>query len=230
MTQAISSYARALLSAPRYLATDVIEFFTTVARYYPNTQFRRADMRCMRTYLLRSPYKICQRYLRDLPDHRVQKIYGETFFTTLETIARAVNLTDKDVIYDLGCGRGRAVFWFNAIYKCRAVGVEIFPVFVTEARSIKTRLRLDGVEFIYANLMDIDYDDATVIYFYGTAFNDDAIAAVTKHFKKLKRGTRVVSVSYALADHTNTRLFETEQKIRGKFLWGETDIFIQRRV
>lgn len=230
MTRALPSYVRALVSAPRYLATDAIEFFTTVSRYYRNAQFRRADMRCMRAYLLRSPYRICQRYLRDLPDTRVQKIYGETFFSTLDKIARAVNLTENDVVYDLGCGRGRAVFWFNAIYKCRAVGVEIFPTFVTDARRIKNQLGIDGVEFIYANLLDIDYHDATVIYFYGTAFNDAAIAAVIERLKRVRTGTRIVSVSYALSDQTRSRPFELVEKIRGKFVWGETDIYIERRL
>ncbi|MEN3297118.1 MAG: hypothetical protein V7642_6371 [Burkholderiales bacterium] len=230
MTNALVSYSKALLRAPLYLATDIIEFAATVKRYYPNTQFRRADLRCMSAYLLRSPYRICQRYLRDMPDDKVQKIYGETFFTTLETIARAVGLSEKDVIYDLGCGRGRGVFWFNAMYKCRAVGVEIHPGFVTEARRIKNKLGIDRVEFIYANLMDLDYDDATVVYFYGTAFSDTAIASIVDRFRKLKRGTRVVSVSYPLMPYTKGPLFELEQKIRGKFVWGETNIFIQRRL
>jgi SAM-dependent methyltransferase len=230
MTHALVSYSKALLRSPLYLATDIIEFVTTVVRYYPNAQFRRADLRCMSAYLMRSPYRICQRYLRDFPDNKVQKIYGETFFTTLDTIARAVGLSEKDVIYDLGCGRGRGVFWFNAMYKCRAIGVEIYPVFVTEARRIKKKVGIDGVEFICANLMDLDYDDATVIYFYGTAFNDEAIAAVVDRFRKLKRGTRIVSVSYALTAYTKAPLFELEQKIRGKFLWGETNIFIQRKL
>jgi SAM-dependent methyltransferase len=230
MTHSFTSYAKALVFAPRYLVADVFEFLATVARYYPNAQFRRADMRCLWAYLLRDAYRTCQSYLRDLPDNRVQKIYGETFFTTLDAIARAVNLSENDVIYDLGCGRGRGVFWFNAMYKCRAVGVEIYPVFVTVARRIKKRLGIDGVEFIYANLMDIDYDDATVIYFYGTAFNDEAIASVVDCLKSVKPGTRVVSVSFALTRYTNAPLFELEQKIHGRFLWGEADIFIQRRL
>lgn len=229
MAPALMSYVKALAHAPRYLARDVIEFFNTMIRYYPNAQFRRADLRCMRAYLWRSPYKLCHRYLRNFPDARVQKIYGETFFSTLDTIARAVGLSDSDVVYDLGCGRGRAVFWFNAIYKCRAVGVELHPVFIAEARRIKNKLGIDGVEFIYANLMDIDYDDATVIYFYGTVFNREAISAAIERFKRVKRNTRIVSVSYALGDYTNAPLFEIEQKLRGRFLWGETDIYIQRR-
>lgn len=230
MTQAFFSFLKSLAHSPLYLATDVIEFFITVVRYYPNAWFRRADLRCLLPYLLRNPYRICQRYLRSLPDDRVQKIYGESFFTTLDTIAKAVNLSEKDVIYDLGCGRGRSVFWFHAMYKCRAVGVEIFPLFVTQARKIKKKLGMDGVEFIYGNLMDLDYDDATIIYFYGTAFTNEAVAKLMSRFNTLKAGTRVVSVSYPLPDYTDELAFELEQKIKGKYLWGYADIYIQRKL
>src|SRR5437870_2849571 len=88
MMQTIFSLLQALAYYPRYLATEVFEFVVTVIRYYPNAQFRRADLLCLWAYLMRSPDKICQRYLRDFSNNRVQKIYGETFFTTLETIAK----------------------------------------------------------------------------------------------------------------------------------------------
>ncbi len=228
--QTVFSIFRALAAYPRYLIIDAIEFVVTVRRYYPNAQFRRADLRCLWAYLLRSPYTICQRYLQDFPDDKVQKIYGESFFTTLEEIAKAVKLTERDTIYDLGCGRGRSVFWFNAMYKCRAVGVEINPTFVRQARKIKKKVGMDGVEFIFANLMDIDYDDATVIYMYGTAFTDQAIAKLVDCFTALRPGTRVVSVSYPLTDYTDVPLFELEQTIKGKYLWGDANIYVQRKI
>lgn len=107
MTQALFSQLKAFACSPLYLAIDVFEYLIAVARYYPNPQFRRADLRCLRAYFLRDPYAMYRRYLRDFPDDEVQKIYGESFFTTLDAIAKAVNLAEKDVVYDLGCGRGR---------------------------------------------------------------------------------------------------------------------------
>lgn len=232
MTKYLFPALRALLAYPRYLATDLAEFATTVTRYYRNPQFRRADIRCLLAYLVHTPETICHRYLRHYSDNEVQKIYGETFFTTLEVIADAVRLQKDDVIYDLGCGRGRSVFWFNAIVGCRAIGVEINPTFITKAKKIQKKVGFDNVEFLLANVMDLDYGDATVIYLYGSAFNEAAITRLVNRFKTLKPGTRVVSVSYSLNPYADgdAPLFVLEQKITGKYLWGSTDVYIQRKI
>ncbi|MGH8807417.1 MAG: class I SAM-dependent methyltransferase [Noviherbaspirillum sp.] len=230
MMQTLISPLKALAAYPRYVAADVGAFFSTVARYYPNARFRRADLHCLRAYLLHNPDAICRRYLRDAADDEGQKIYGETFFTTLEAIANAVGLSDKDVVYDLGCGRGRSVFWFNAMYGCKAIGVDINRYFVIQARGIQRKAGIEGVEFILANALDLDYEDATLIYLYGTAFTDAAIAKLVKRFASLKEGTRVVSVSYPLNAYAAEPLFELEQTIKAKYLWGTADIYIQRKL
>lgn len=226
----LTSLAKALAAYPVYVARDMAELARTVARYYPNRQFRRADLRCLWAYLMRNPDAICQRYLRNFPDDEVQKIYGETFFTTLDDIAQALQLSEKDVVYDLGCGRGRGVFWLRAVRGCRAVGVEINPAFVIEARRIQKKAGIDDVEFILGNLMDLDYAEATAIYLYGTAFSDEAIARVIDCFRALKPGTRVVTVSYALTAYTDEPLFELEQQFKGRFLWGHANLFVQRKL
>jgi SAM-dependent methyltransferase len=230
MLQTAIAPFKALTAYPSCLAAEIGDFFSTVARYYPNARFRRADFHCFLAYLTRSPEAICHRYLRDACDDDVQKIYGETFFTTLEEIADAVGLSERDVIYDLGCGRGRTVFWFNALRGCRAVGVDINRYFIVQARRIQRKADIDGVEFVLANVLDLDYDDATVIYLYGTAFSDTAVMRLVRRFASLKKGTRVVSVSYPLNDYADTPLFKLERTINGKFPWGDTEIYIQRKL
>ncbi|HJV84792.1 MAG TPA: class I SAM-dependent methyltransferase [Noviherbaspirillum sp.] len=220
----------ALAAYPVHVLNGFKEYATTIRRYYPNPRFRRADLLCLWAYLTRDPHAICEHFLRDYPDDQVQKMYGESFFTTLEKIAEAVDLDDKDVVYDLGCGRGRSVFWFNTMFGCRAVGIEINPMFVINARLIQKALDIDNVEFILSNLMDADYSDATVIYLYGTALSDTAIVNLVERFVTLKPGTRVVTVSYSLSRYTELPMFALEKTIRGKFVWGETDIYIQRKL
>jgi len=228
--QSLYAQLKALVFYPLYLVIGAADFLATIVRYYPNARFRRADWRCLRAYLVRDPYTICRRYLRDFPDDEVQKIYGETFFGTLEKIAEAVGLAENDVVYDLGCGRGRGVFWFNAFYGCRAVGVEINPLFVIEARTIARKAGIDGVAFELANLLDLDCRDATVIYLYGSAFSDEAIEKLVDRFRALRRGTRVVSVSYALNDYAKTPLFELKKTFKGRYLWGYADIYVQHKL
>ncbi|RZI42193.1 class I SAM-dependent methyltransferase [Herbaspirillum sp. HC18] len=229
MAGAAYSHLRALAAYPRYLAAEIKEGIGTIARYYSNASFRRADLYCMLAYLGQNPDAICREFLRCFPDDKVQKIYGETFFSTLETIGKAVGVSERDVIYDLGCGRGRAVFWFNAMYKCRAIGVEINPAFVIQARMIAKKASMANAEFILANMLDIDYDDATVIYLYGTAFADDAVERLVSRFASLRPGTRIISVSYPLTWYADASLFELEQTIRGRYVWGETNIYVHRK-
>lgn len=230
MMQTLISPLKALAAYPRYLADEAGAFFSTVARYYSNARFRRASLHCLRAYLLHSPDAICRHYLRDANDDEVQKVYGETFCTTLEAIANAVRLSDKDVVYDLGCGRGLSVFWFNAMHGCKAIGVDINRYFVIQARAIQRKAGIEDVEFILANILDLDYDDATIIYLYGTAFTDAAITKLVKRFTSLKAGTRVVSVSYPLNAYAEKPLFQLEQSIKARYLWGIADVYIQRKL
>lgn len=229
MLQIALSPFKALAAWPASLKAEIAEFCATVLRYYPNARFRRADLLCLHAYLTRSPEAICRRYLRDAPAHDVQRIYGETFLTTLEQVADAAGVTDQDVVYDLGCGRGRNVFWLNALRGCRAVGVDLNRYFIIQARRIQRKAEIEGVEFVLANVMDLDYDDATVIYLYGTAFSNRAIAKLVGRFESLKPGTRVISVSYPLNAYAHTPMFKLEKKITGAFPWGEADIYIQRK-
>jgi SAM-dependent methyltransferase len=221
---------KAVTAYPRARLAEIGEFFATARRYYGNASFRRAELHCYLAYLMRSPEAICHRFLRKADDDEVQKIYGETFFTTLEKIADAVGLSERDVVYDLGCGRGRGVFWFHALRGCRAIGVDLNQYFIIQARRIQRKADIEGVDFQIANILDIDYADATVVYLYGTAFSDAAIVKLVRRFASLAKGTRVASVSYPLNGYADTPLFELEKTITGRFPWGETEIYIQRRL
>jgi precorrin-6B methylase 2 len=219
-----------LLAIPAHIARDIADSITTVIRYYPNSLFRRTDLRCLFGYWLINPYAICQRYLANFSESEVQKIYGETFFTTFELIANALKLNENDVIYDLGCGRGRGVFWLNAFYRCKAIGVELNPVFVRKALKIKHKLKIENVEFLQANMMDADFSDATVLYLYGTALTDAAIAKFIANLKRVKQGTKIVTVSYPLHHYAKAGEFEMMEQFQGQFLWGDTTIYIQRKL
>ncbi len=221
---------KSILFSPIYFIIDLLDYARSVYMFYPNKVFREADLRILFSYLILNPYAICKRYLKDFPEDQVQKVYGETFFSTLELIAKKIVLTKEDTIYDLGCGRGRTVFWFNAIYGCRAIGVEINPLFIHKARKISEKMALEGVEFKLANLMDLDYSNATHIYLYGSVFTEEAIAHIIENFKHLKPGTVVISVTFPLSDYTEENLFTLEQEFTARFLWGYTGIYVQRKI
>lgn len=230
MSQLALSPFSALAALPRCFASEWREALETVKRYYRNPAFRRTELLCHLAYLTRSPEAICRRYLRDADDDSVQKIYGETFFTTLEKIADAANITASDVVYELGCGRGRGVFWLNAFRGCYTIGIDINRYFIVQARRIQRKADINGVEFVIGNVLDDTYDDANVIYLYGSAFTDTAIRKLVHRFKSLQPGTRVISVSYPLNPYSDTNLFRVEKKLQCTFPWGEADVYIQRKL
>lgn len=221
---------KGILLYPFFKAITIYDYFRTVVKYYPNKVFREADLRLLLTYQIVNPYTLCRRYLQDFPEDEVQKVYGETFFSTLETIAKKVKLSPEHTIYDLGCGRGRTVFWFHAICGCRAIGVEINPMFVYKAREVRQKMGLDKMEFKYSNFLDVDLRDATHIYFYGTAFEVEGLIKVIEHFKQLKPGTIVISVTFQLNEVTDEKIFAVEDQFMAKFLWGCSPIYILRKL
>jgi len=225
-----SSVLSVLTAYPRCLIAESIEFLRAARRYYPNRRFLRTELLCQLAYWSRSPEAICRRYLRDAPEDEVQKIYGETFLTTLEQIADAAEVSADDVVYELGCGRGRGVFWFNTVRGCRSVGVDINRYFIIQARRIQRKAEIEGVDFVLGNVIDIDYGDADFIYLYGTAFSDRAIVRLVRRFESLRSGTRVATVSYPLNAYTRTPLFKLEKTIKAAYPWGETEVYIQRRL
>lgn len=219
---AVSAYRRIRFAAA------FVKYLVLMAYHFPNWRFLVADAMLTLKYGTQNPYKICLDYLKHYSTNEVQKAYGETRLRTLEKIAEMVNLTENDVLYDLGCGRGRCIFWFHLFFGCRAIGVEITPVFIERAEAIRKRLKLDGIEFRQAMIQDQDLSDATVVYLYGTCFKPEAIVRLFPCLARLPPGARVVSVTHPLDKYTPA-LFERVAVIDAPYSWGNSPIYILRR-
>jgi len=216
---------------PYYALMATYEYLFEILRYYRNREFRRADLALVGRYFLRSPYRICSRFLESYPDEEVQKVYGETSLMTLEIIAEKVRLTADDTLYELGSGRGRSVFWFHAFHGCHTIGVELNPYFLREANRVLSSFPQSRVEFREANLLDLDYADATVVYLYGTLFQEVAVSRLVEQLRNLQPGARVVTVTYPLTnDIEGARLFDLVDQFEAPFLWGTTEVFIHHRL
>lgn len=208
-----------------------IEFIKVVFRFYPNKKFRQEDFGLIRSYLFLNPYRICKDYLIQKGEEDPY-VYGETPLTTLAQIAKECELTAQDVVYELGCGRGRSCFWLAAFVKCRVIGIEQIEIFVDIANQIKTKYALDNVRFSTGNFLDFNYKDATVIYIYGTCLDELTIQHLIKKFAKLPLGAKIITVSYPLTDYLelqNWGLFELVHTFQAPFAWGKADIYLQVR-
>jgi 16S rRNA G966 N2-methylase RsmD len=106
-------------------------------------------------------------------------------------------VTGSDVVYDLGCGDGRLLFYALDRGAGRAVGVEMKPEAIKVAREIIENNGFEGrVTILESDMLEVNLQDATVVVCYLTAGALEAIKP--KLEKELKPGTRVVTEMYPL--------------------------------
>ena len=110
-----------------------------------------------------------------------------------KTMIKLAKLTNKDTVYDLGCGDGRLVF--SASKHCKkAIGYDLSIPLVLYGKFIS--IFHSKAEIHFGNIWKQDYDKATVIFCY-------LLPGAMKQFykevwPKLKPGTRVVSNAFEI--------------------------------
>ncbi len=117
----------------------------------------------------------------------------------VESMLALAELGPGDVLYDLGCGDGRVVVTAAKRFGIRAVGVDIDPRRIAEA---KANARRHGVrhlvQFLQQDLKTVDVSEATVVILYlGLAAN---ILLRQKLLEQLRAGARVISADFDMAD------------------------------
>jgi SAM-dependent methyltransferase len=126
-----------------------------------------------------------------------------------------------DVVYDLGSGEGEIVIEAARRYGVRAVGVEIDPERIENARKNAAAAGVtDRVTFIERDLFEADISEATVVTLY--LFPDVNARLRPKLLRELKPGTRIVSHDYGLADWAPEKTVEVPiplDRTRRVFLW-----------
>lgn len=207
---------------------NTIEFFKVAFRYYGSFSFLKSDLGLRLMYLFNNPYKISKRFLMNKGASDIYA-YGETPLTSLEMIAKECGLSERDCVFELGCGRGRLCFWLHSFIGCRVVGIEYIPEFIERAIAVKNRLGIEDkdLEFRLGDMTTASLDGATVCYLYGSCLNEYTIRKLAGHFAKLPKGTRIITVSYPLSEYVDGKSFEVMKRFTVPYTWGEADVFLQ---
>ena len=126
-------------------------------------------------------------------------MYGETQMDAVVRMLKLAEATDKDIIYDLGCGDGRFVITAAQQFGARGVGIDIDAALVRGARESARRSGItDRVRFIEADLFTADISEATIVTLYlGPQVN---LKLRPKLLKELKPGTRILSYRFDMGD------------------------------
>ena len=112
--------------------------------------------------------------------------------SVVNKMLEVANVTENDVVYDLGSGDGRIPITAARTYGARGVGIEIKPHLVKKAReNAKENGVSDLVEFRQGDLFKADLSEATVVTIYLLPTVNMKLRP--KLFRELEPGTRVVS-------------------------------------
>jgi SAM-dependent methyltransferase len=111
---------------------------------------------------------------------------------------RMARVTPNDVVCDLGCGDGRILITAAKRYGCRAIGYDLDPLRVAEARE---NARRHGVSHLVAveqkNVLSVDLEGVSVVTIYmGTEIN----AQLIPQLSRLGPGARIVSHDFGIGD------------------------------
>jgi SAM-dependent methyltransferase len=203
---------------------NFLEFVQVVFYYYSNWKFARIDVYFLRSYLPFNPYRMSKEFLKEKGEGNLD-VYGETPLTTMDVISRECNFDQNDILYELGCGRGRTCFWLHAFVGCRVYGIEYIPAFIRIAQSIKRKFQIEEVKFLCQDMMEVDLKNATVVYFYGTCTDDETLLKLCRKFEALSSSTKIITISFPLSAYSSR--FKTIKSFPVKFPWGETEAYLQ---
>jgi hypothetical protein len=203
-------------------------------RYDCNSQFRFIDKELRRAYFGLSPYVISKKFLKQKGEENVH-VYGETPLTTLGMIATRCAISQDDYVVELGCGRGRGVFFLSCHFGCTVEGIEWISEFVDKAQEVakKAKSRLNctlDITFSCQDMLKADLSNASVIYLYGTCLEDSSIARLLTSFRTLKKGAKVITVSYPITDYPNSDCFILKDSFIADYIWGKAEVFLHEKI
>lgn len=125
---------------------------------------------------------------------------------TIDEMLKMAELTQGDVLYDLGSGDGRVLIEATRKYGIKAVGIEKNKILAWLCKRAVAKNRLeDKIQVVNADFFKQDLSEATVVTVYLSQKINDRLEPKLR--KELKEGTRILS-----ADHT----FNFQEKAKDK--------------
>jgi hypothetical protein len=149
-------------------------------------------------YAIQRPWRLWRDYgIRDRPGPDLAG-YHPTPDMVVDRLLHLAKVGAGDVLYDLGCGDGRIVIRAAKEYGIRAVGVDVNPQRISEARANAQRSGMEHqVEFRTEDARTPQLGEATVIVLCLSA--EGNLWLMERLRGQLRPGARVVSYSHAIA-------------------------------
>lgn len=124
-------------------------------------------------------------------------LYVPTPEAVVDRMLELARVGPTDVVYDLGCGDGRIVAAAAARHGARAIGYDIDPVRVAEARHTVARYGVERLVTIeQRDIFTLDLSAASVVALY---LLPELNVRLLPQLERLKPGSRIVSHDFDIA-------------------------------
>lgn len=162
------------------------------------------------------------------PIEATQSKQGENLAPFVPTPQRIVDhmlalaeVTENDIVYDLGCGDGRIVITAATNFGARGVGIDFDPKRIAESRANAKKSGVEHlVSFKLGDAMAADVSEASVVTLYLLSSSNRALRPMLT--KQLKPGARIVSHAFSMGDWKADRIedfTDTNGTTRTIYLW-----------
>ena len=134
---------------------------------------------------------------------------------------RLAQVTNKDLVYDLGCGDGRIVIAAAKDFGARGVGVDIEPYWIEKSERNAKKARVEHLTtFRVEDALSVDLSPANVLMLYLVEWSMGKLRPIIE--STAKPGTRVVSHNFG-TENWSPAEFETfvdaNGQARNLYLW-----------
>lgn len=118
--------------------------------------------------------------------------------SVIKEVEKVIGINDNSVVYDLGCGDGRVLFYLSKLHpKAKFIGIERspFPLLLSKVTAFFYNKKVENkIEIINKDFFNTDLSNATHIFTYLKPKEMDDL--LTKLDKELKNGTKLVSAYF----------------------------------
>ena len=138
-------------------------------------------------------------YSIDEPEVFLDVPYVPTDEKVVQAMLDLADVTNKDLLYDLGCGDGRILIAAALDRNARGIGIDMDPMRIADAMEYAGNTGVEHlVDFFEGNLLEEDFSQATVVTLYLLDLVN--VELRPRLLNELRPGTRIVSHAFDMGD------------------------------